>query len=275
MSKAIKITEELLEKCKEEFINALKNEKFPDGKITFSKSFEDKNRKATVLFTEKAWLRMNKLIDGFSTEVGWHGIAKRGEKLDEYVIENILVYPQEVTGATVTPDQEKYQNWLMEQEDDVFNNIRMQGHSHVNMSVTPSSVDLSLYERILSQLDDDMFYIFMIWNKRGERTIKIYDIRENTLFETKDISVKIMQQDLCLETFFEESEKMVEEKKYNTNKTYANWKNKNKKEEDKKEDLRKGYPKNTQGGGVSLKPYDDSYDDDYCWPSYGYMHGRY
>lgn len=84
-----------------------------------------------------------------------------------------------------------------------------------------------------------------------------------------------MQQDLCLETFFEESEKMVEEKKYNTNKTYANWKNKNKKEEDKKEDLRKGYPKNTQGGGVSLKPYDDSYDDDYCWPSYGYMHGRY
>lgn len=34
-----------------------------------------------------------------------------------------------------------------------------------------------------------MFYIFMIWNKRGEKTVKIYDLRENILFETADVTV--------------------------------------------------------------------------------------
>ena len=83
--------------------------------------------------------------------------AERCEEKDTYLISDILVYPQEVTGSTVTTDQNEYEMWLMKQEDDVFNNIRMQGHSHVNMSTSPSSVDLNLYDGILSQLDSDMF----------------------------------------------------------------------------------------------------------------------
>ena len=124
--------------------------------INFQKNIGTVKRKATVYFTELAYRKFQALVDGFNNEVAWHGLAYRGEdeSKDEYYITDILVYPQEVTGATVTTDQKKYQDWLMSQEDNIFNNVRMQGHSHVNMGVSPSGVDENLYESILTQLDE-------------------------------------------------------------------------------------------------------------------------
>ena len=191
MAKIIKITAEYIEQCKQEFATALKSYKLSDGKLTYSKSFTASDRKAKVYFTSEAWEKMQALINGFDKEVAWHGLAYRGDG-DDYYITDILVYPQEVTGSTVNTDQEKYQTWLMQHDDEVFNNIRMQGHSHVNMSTGPSSVDDSLYERILDQLSDSMFYIFLIYNKRGEKTFKIYDLAKNILFETGDVTVEVL-----------------------------------------------------------------------------------
>jgi len=190
MSKIIKLTDENLDEIRRDFETALHGLKLSDGKINFTKSFGNIDRKAKLYFAEVAYLKMLTLVREFDKEVAWHGIAHRkDDEADAYVISDILVYPQEVTGSTVNTDQEEYQMWLMNQEDDVFNNIRMQGHSHVNMGTSPSTVDTSLYERILEQLDDDMFYIFLIWNKRNEKTIKIYDLAENVLFETADVTV--------------------------------------------------------------------------------------
>lgn len=213
MSKIIKITNEYLEKCVEEFKEILSKGKLSDGKINYTKNFEDVERKATISFTEDAWIKMQSLVMSCKKEVGWHGIAKRGDEVDSYIISDILVYPQEVTGATVTPDQSEYETWLMSHDDDVFNNIRMQGHSHVDFAVTPSPVDLGLYERILDQLDDDMFYIFLIFNKKGEKTIKIYDMRENMLFETKDININIIKNENSILDFLENAMELVVEKK--------------------------------------------------------------
>lgn len=209
MSKLIKMTPECLEQCKQEFLEALSTGKFSDGKVTFTKTLGTLDRKATIFFSEIAWLKMQTLVREFDKEVAWHGIAYRGEEPDTFVITDILVYPQEVTGSTVTTDQEKYQTWLMSHDDDVFNNIRMQGHSHVNMGVTPSGVDDSLYERLLDQLDDDMFYIFMIWNKRKDKTVKIYDLKENVLFETADVTIEILDDGTGIEKFMAEAKEMV------------------------------------------------------------------
>lgn len=195
MSKLIKLTDENKSEIRKEFDQILTELKLSDGKIQYTKVIGSIDRKAKVFFAEAAWYKMQALIDGYDKEVGWHGIAFRHDDLsvDQYYISDIMVYPQEVTGATVTTDQEKYQSWLMNHDDDVFNSIRMQGHSHVNMAVSPSSVDTSLYDRILSQLTDDMFYIFMIWNKKGDKTIKIYDLKKNILFDTADCEVEIIK----------------------------------------------------------------------------------
>lgn len=194
MAKIIKLTPEYIDEIRLEFEELLSSSKLADGKISFTKSFGSINRKATVYFTDIAWRKQNALIKEFDKEVAWHGIAFRGEDptKDEYTITDIMVYPQEVTGTNVETDQSKYQTWLMMHDDDVFNNIRMQGHSHVNMGTTPSGVDTSLYERILDQLDDTMFYIFLIYNKRGEKTYKIYDLAKNVLFETADVTVTVL-----------------------------------------------------------------------------------
>ena len=215
MSKMIKLTPEVINECKQECADALNLIKCSDGKITYTKSLGVLDVKARVHFTESAWQKQRALIEEFNNEVAWHGVAIRDDEDKHlYHITDILVYPQEVTGATVTTDQEKYQTWLYEHDDDVFNNIRMQGHSHVNMGVSPSSVDTNLYDQILDQLDDTMFYIFMIWNKRGEKTIKIYDLRENIFFDTGDITVTIGDEATNLDEFIKEAKELVQTKTY-------------------------------------------------------------
>lgn len=210
MSKLIKPTNEAIEKLKSDFISALNNMKWENGKINFQANLGTVDRKATVFFTDLAWRKMQALVADFNSEIGWHGVAYRDEDeaKDNYYITDILVYPQEVTGATVTTDQEEYQMWLMNHDDDVFNNIRMQGHSHVNMSTSPSSVDWNLYKNILDQLEDDMFYIFMIWNKSNARTIMIYDMKKNILFETADVTVKCHDEDGFLAFMADAKEKV-------------------------------------------------------------------
>lgn len=214
MSKLIKMTPEYSKLLCSEFAEILKNTKLWDGKINYSKTFNSLERKALLNFTETAWIKMKALVSEFDKEIAWHGIATRDKVADSYTISDILVYPQEVTGATVTTDQQEYQSWLMNFDDDIFNNIRMQGHSHVNMGVTPSGVDCSLYDRILDQLDDDMFYIFMIWNKSGDKTIKIYDFKSNVLFETEDITIKVLKENIGLDEFLSGAKSLVKNKVY-------------------------------------------------------------
>ena len=138
--------------------------------ILFEKDFDKIDREATVYFAEDAYIRMLALVDQADKEIAWNGVARRLDK-DSFIIEDILVYPQEVTGATVTVDPEEEFAWRETLSDDQFNNLRFQGHSHVNMGVTPSSTDMELYEDILSQIKGEDFYIFMIWNKKSDTFI--------------------------------------------------------------------------------------------------------
>lgn len=225
MSRLIKMTPEYIEECRNEFEQALKLAKLSDGKLNFTKTFTSGTRKAKVFFTPPAWAKMVILINEFDKEVAWHGVAHRtgeveGESVPagtecEYIITDILVYPQEVSGTTVEMDTEKYATWLMENiEDERFNSIRMQGHSHVRMAPNPSSVDLTHQEEILNMLGDDDFYIFMIWNKSFASNIKIYDMRENTLFENSDVSVRILDEVGDLNEFLTSAKTMVKERTY-------------------------------------------------------------
>lgn len=214
MSKVIKLTTEQLQECRRDFDTALSTMKLTDGKISFIKTITSPNEKATLYFDPLAWRKMQTLIKEFDKEVAWHGVAYRGEDetKNEYFITDILVYPQKVTGATVNTDQEKYEMWLMQHKDEVFNNIRMQGHSHVNMATSPSGVDETHQAKILEQLEDDMFYIFLIWNKSNSKFIKIYDLKKNILFETVDVNVEILDDGSGIDEFLADAKKLVEDK---------------------------------------------------------------
>ena len=215
MAKYIKITPEVLEMLRNEFAKELATAKMANGEFRFTRAIKPIDRTATLHISEVAWAKMRMLVMECNKEVGWHGVAYRGddESADEYYITDILLYPQEVTGATVNTDQEVYQDWLYDQPDEVFDNLRMQGHSHVNMSVTPSVTDEKLYESLLGQLDDSAFYIFMILNKRDDMTVLIYDMAKNVLFETNDVDVEIDDGGLGMKELFDSMDELVKEAK--------------------------------------------------------------
>jgi hypothetical protein len=226
VSRPIILTEEIKQTAQQEFAELLASSKMSDGEISYSKSFKYRDDcKAVVLITPEAYNKMLTLVTEFSDEVGWHGTASRsGEGV--YIIEDIFVYPQEVTGSTVTTDQFAYSEWLYELDDDTFNKIRMQGHSHVNMGVRPSGVDDKHRQQILEQLEADMFYIFMIWNKSLSVHTLIYDMQRNILFEDDDVTVQLLGDD-GMDDFLADAQAKVQKKSYSSKKTTAEAKNQN------------------------------------------------
>jgi hypothetical protein len=96
----------------------------------------------------------------------------------------------------------------------------MQGHSHVSMSVSPSGVDEGHRAQILDQLDEDMFYIFMVWNKRLETHTLIYDMANNVLYEDSDVTVKILGDD-SMDEFLADAKEKVQKKKTATYRSRA------------------------------------------------------
>lgn len=221
MAKYIKMTPELMAECRAsfmaEFDAIMAKNKFSDGKLSFSKSFGTVSRKAHIYFTEIAWMKTTALLREFSKEVAWHATAYRipGDK-DEYLIKDILVYPQTVTPSTVDMDVEKYTQWIMDgvmAGDERFDHIRCQMHSHVNMGVFASGTDSQHQEEILEQLGEDDFYIFMIWNKSLKVYMRIFDMQKNMLFETDDCEWAVLDDTIGLSKFIEDAKKIVVEQK--------------------------------------------------------------
>jgi hypothetical protein len=130
---------------------------------------------------------MRALVDNASTEISWHGLVEPYE--DTVRIYDVLVYPQVATAVTVEADDDNnaYVSWLDDLPDAQFNQVRMQGHSHVNMGTSPSGTDINFYETLLEHVKD--FYIFMILNKAGSVFVEYYDIANNVVYETADIEL--------------------------------------------------------------------------------------
>lgn len=202
MAKPIKLTDEIRRKMLVDFADKLAKARLDDGKISVSQEFvyEGDIDRIAVRFTTKAWIKTLSLVHGFDSEVAWHGVVERKDDTT-FVITDILVYPQVVTGVTANTDQEAYDAWKMALDDDTYNHLHMQGHSHVRMSTTPSTVDLQYWSQIVTQMNDDQFYIFMIWNKDLECTVRVYDLPSNALYETKDVDIVLDDPDLDISEF--------------------------------------------------------------------------
>ena len=157
-------------------------------KFTFdaSKLIEEKLKSMDVPepvidFTEEAFYKMMSLVDGIDKEIAWHGVVETiNEEKREYLVTDILVYPQRVAATTVDAIEDKYGLWMNEIDDETFNKVRLQGHSHVNMGVFASSTDEKYYDNLTDHLTD--FYIVIIANKRREFFLRLYDGKNNLIF---------------------------------------------------------------------------------------------
>lgn len=276
MSKHITYTETQIDEILKELESKLRNGKLASGTIALT---QDKlHEKATVYFTPQAWTKTFALVDELPGEVGWNGIAKRID-IGEYVVEDVLVYPQEVTAATVETDTEELMDWQMELSDEEFANLRFQGHSHVKMSVTPSTTDKDNRELLMSQHkvsdDTDYFFIFAIFNKDKKISGEIYDFRDNVIYEDTDITfIPIDDVGNSISDWLKESLKLV--KKPVPKVTTSTYTSKAITASNEKNKASKESKKETKHYGVAYPTYDEYYDyDDYRYDGYlgGYYNG--
>ena len=164
-----------------------------------------------IFITPGAYVKMRKLVDATPTEIGWYGIVNKYPGLNEvYVIEDIIVYPQKVTGATCVQDDDKMFEFEMSLTTEQVNHKRFHGHSHVNMGVTPSGVDEQFYQDILSQVND--YFIITVTNQRNEYTVRFYDVANNILYS--DLPIRVLEDSgNALDIWYEEVKTKLSEPK--------------------------------------------------------------
>lgn len=219
MAKKIYMTDDDVESIVGELRSTLSGMKCY-GSIDIKRSFKADDRFALIYFTPVAWAKMVTLVARYNTEVQWHGCVRRVSDF-EFEIYDILVPPHEVTGTTVTSDYKPYGEWLNGLDDETFNSVKFHGHSHVDMSVSPSGTDDKYRLDLVTQLPRpvngmDVFYIFLIINKRHEWSAEIYDFTHNALYSTADIAIDtIFDEDGDgLENFMAEAKKVAVSRTY-------------------------------------------------------------
>ena len=251
------VKEKLLEKYNETlFMNTTKIELKLDIEDMLEEYIEQQNIvEPTIYITPNAYIKMRMLVDKSDKEIGWYGIVNEMPGLQAtYIIEDIVVYPQKVTGVTVEQDEDRMFEFEMSLTTEQVNHKRFHGHSHVNMGTSPSGVDESFYQDLLSQVTD--YFIITITNKRNEYTTRFYDVANNILYT--DVPIQLMQDDGSLYLdWYETNKEQVKEHTYTTTQitkpTLPANKSKTK------------TPTKTKQKQTSIFDYEDDYWDDYFW----------
>ena len=208
------VKEKLLEKYNETlFMNTTKIELKLDIEDMLKEYIEQQNIiEPTIYITPNAYIKMRMLVDKNDKEIGWYGIVNEMPGLQAtYIIEDIIVYPQKVTGVTVEQDEDRMFEFEMSLTTEQVNHKRFHGHSHVNMGTSPSGVDESFYQDLLSQVTD--YFIITITNKRNEYTTRFYDVANNILYT--DVPIQLIQNDGSLYLdWYETNKEQVKEHTY-------------------------------------------------------------
>lgn len=205
-----KITQEKHDELMDKFSQYLKSISMTTNSFSFSHSVADvKNKdKVFVTFSMKAYIKMRDLVDRFSSEVGWFGFIDKISDL-EYHITDICVYPQLVTGATV---KETNESWDDDMSIEQIKRRHFHGHSHVNMAPNPSGTDMKHRADQIELVKSDSFYFFMITNKSCAWTAVLFDLANNTVYDTDDILIDVDLGDgEMLSDFVDETKKRIKQ----------------------------------------------------------------
>lgn len=178
--------------------------------------------KPTLFISNDAYLKMQEYIAQSDKEIGWLGTCSRQD--EDYIINNVYLFDQEVHETTCEITEEglnKFALELMEKPNgmDIWNNICLWGHSHVNMGVLPSSQDNKQLDFFLKNMKEG-FFIRYIGNKRNEIGLKIIDIDKNIILDETEINIKriMTEEDVNQIMALEEEIKELNEKIFNIKK---------------------------------------------------------
>lgn len=119
--------------------------------------------------------KMGYYVGNCSKEIGWLGtVEKYG---NNFLITDTFLFKQEVHATTceITPEGlSDFATELLSKENgvDIWNNIKLWGHSHVRMGVSPSGQD---NDQMKVFGEHNEYFIRVIANKNGEMEFTIFD----------------------------------------------------------------------------------------------------
>lgn len=117
-------------------------------------------------------------------EIGWLGFVKKYPGTG-YLITDVVLLKQEVHATTTEIDPQALLEFWGQTPIEQQADIKLWGHSHVNMSPSPSGQDDSQMDYFK---DGNDWFIRLITNKKGDMNITIYDyangieIHDDTLY---------------------------------------------------------------------------------------------
>lgn len=132
----------------------------------------------------QAMNKMKEYIRQSDLEIGWLGTARRVDNV--FYIDDVFLFKQEVHSTTTEITTEGLNEFAMEllyekNGVEIWNNMKVWGHSHVNMPTSPSGQDDNQMEVFAENADD--FFIRIIANKQGDFRIDLYDFTTGVIYE--------------------------------------------------------------------------------------------
>lgn len=152
---------------------------------------EDQGLRYRLYFLKQAYDKMRLYVELCPDEIGWLGYVEKLKDGSGYMVTDVFLLDQEVHGATTelspTAIMDYYNNLDEAGREEFLTKCKLWGHSHVNMSPSPSGQDDTQGLELSKDVDD--YYIRLITNKKGEFNITFYD---------KIIKAKVMTDEVIL-----------------------------------------------------------------------------
>lgn len=137
-----------------------------------------------VFISTEAISKMKHFVDKCQDEIGWLGTAYRTK--NNIIINDVFLFDQEVHATTteITPEGlSEFAEELLQMGDigiEIWNNLKVWGHSHVNMSVSPSSQDDK--QMLTFKEGGHDWFIRIIANKKGDMKVDVYDYEVGIIY---------------------------------------------------------------------------------------------
>lgn len=198
-------------KKKGRLIKMFKNKPTADTKVSVVKSLTPH-----VYITTEAIVNMQLYVQGCADEIGWLGTAYKIGK--DIHIEKVYLFEQQVHATTteITPDGlAAFGEAILTNPDvdgmEVWNNLKMWGHSHVNMACNPSGQDDAQMVTFAQSGHD--WFIRLIANKRGEMRVDLYDYNSGLAYCDLPWTEKVSEDETAIMNYIAELYQQVETNK--------------------------------------------------------------
>ena len=222
-----------------------------------------------VYILPQARQKMEMYCDLSEGEIGWLGFVEKYDGVG-FLITDCVLLKQEVHATTTEIDPMALIEFWNQTPPEQQSKIKIWGHSHVNMSVSPSGQDDSQMEYFK---DGNKWFIRLITNKKREYHIDVYDY-ENGLkvhMDQADLKTYNPAEKELRDQIKAEIDAKVSKKEYKSTYTASKKEDKDAKEEASKKKLLESLPMLKDITVRHVKDFDEVISDPNYWQFAGYV----